>query len=137
MGDWTRDTLGGLRSDLIIEALDAGRYPAGTVWHDRDRSAAFRCMRYERLVRQITALDRALMALVTAQRSEMHLACIREACGVPADAPALKLALDLRDALRQRDRYEGWLCRICEEQPPDIDAPAVWAAAALRGEKPP
>lgn len=138
MGDkWTRDTLGALRSDLVLEALAAGRYPPGTTWERRDKSAAFRCIAYEQLVRRITALERSIAALETAQRSVMHLACIREACGVPADAPALGLAYDLRNALRQRDRYEGWLRRISEEQPPAIDDHSVWALRALRGEEAP
>ncbi len=69
---WTRNTLLRLLLDLQQEALETGRYPAGTSWDSRQDwhgyplgghpslTVPYRCMTYERKIRQITALSRAL-----------------------------------------------------------------------------
>lgn len=52
-----------LRNRLASDALDAGRYgPPYTAerFDDRDKSAAFRSMGYQRLVRDIKAIDMVL-----------------------------------------------------------------------------
>lgn len=79
---WTRHTLLGLLMDLQQEALESGRYPHGTSWDDRKSAhgmplgshprltVPYRRMRYERLVRQITALQRAIDATYPARRKE-------------------------------------------------------------------
>lgn len=62
----TVDTLRALLEDHKVEALHAGRYPTPVnprKWETRDKARAFRCMAYNRLVREINALDDAIGAL--------------------------------------------------------------------------
>lgn len=75
MTTWTRNTLLGLLIELQMDALYSGRYPDGTSWDSRkdwhgyplgpglgSGTVPFRCMAYERKIRQITALRRVLDA---------------------------------------------------------------------------
>jgi len=58
-----KDTLIGLLNGLKQKALSSGRYPTPFTperYDSRDKSIAFRCMGYNRLVRQINALGRML-----------------------------------------------------------------------------
>jgi hypothetical protein len=66
-------TLRMLLEDLQRDALLAGRYgPPFTAdrWRGRDKRAAFRCVGYERLVRQIGALEDAIAVLAGLQAKE-------------------------------------------------------------------
>ena len=62
----TMYALQNIREALQQEAMRAGRYGDGTrffCWEEytqRDKSKAFRCVAYNRLVRQISALDNAI-----------------------------------------------------------------------------
>jgi len=56
-------TINSLVKDLKFKALHYGRYPtpySAEKYDNRDKSAAFRCLGYNRLVRQINALERTL-----------------------------------------------------------------------------
>lgn len=62
----TVQTLRQLLEDLKLDALKAGRYPSplkASQWEKRDKKKAFRCMSYNRYVRQIGALEDAIAEL--------------------------------------------------------------------------
>ncbi len=59
----TIQTLHAILRDLKSDALRYGRYPRGTHWHARDKSAAFRCMAYNQTVLRVNALIDAIAEL--------------------------------------------------------------------------